>query len=229
MSDADRPADPVMPTPIDELPAAILADPAKSKKRAAKPVQPAPLPAVAAVAPAAAVADPVPPAAQAPAPTQEEPVMDTVTTVETAANAGADTATQAGEALFGEMNARAKGAMEKGAKMIEELNAFGKGNIEAMVESSKIAAKGLETMAQDAADYARRSFETTSAQVKTLASAKSPTEFFKLQGDYARQSFDAMVAETSRSTEAMLKLAGEIAQPLSNRMAVAASKMKIAA
>ena len=36
---------------------------------------------------------------------------------------------------------QAKGAMEKSAKMAEDFVAFGKGNIEALVESSKIAAK----------------------------------------------------------------------------------------
>ena len=41
--------------------------------------------------------------------------------------------------------------------------------------------------------------------------------------------FDAMVQQTSRNTEAMLKLAGEVVQPLSNRAALAAEKLKIAA
>ena len=54
-------------------------------------------------------------------------------------------------------------------------------------------------------------------------------EFAKLQGDFTRQSFDAMVAHGSRSAEAMLKLAGEIAQPFSSRLAVAADKFKVAA
>ena len=62
------------------------------------------------------------------------------TTIENAAS----TATDQGKAVFGEMNDRAKGAMEKGARLFEDANAFGKGNIEAMVESSKIAARSSE-------------------------------------------------------------------------------------
>ncbi len=132
-------------------------------------------------------------------------------------------------AMFADVGDRAKGAMEQSAKMVEEINAFGKGNVEAVVESGKIAARGIETMGQDSAAYARRSFEGATAAIRTLASVKSPTEFMKLQSDYARSMFDAMIAETSRSTEAMLKLAGEVAQPISNRMAIAADKMKVAA
>ncbi len=79
------------------------------------------------------------------------------------------------------------------------------------------------------ADYAKRSFETASQTLQTLSSVKSPTEFMKLQSDFARSAFDSMVTETSRSTEHLMKLAGEIAQPISNRFAVAAEKLKTVA
>ena len=137
------------------------------------------------------------------------------------------TMTDKTQAMFA--GADAKGAMEKGQKMFDEMNSFSKGNIEAIVESTKIAAKGFETFGQDVAAYAKKSFEEASTAAKTLASVKSPTEFMKLQSDYVRRAFDMMVAETSRSTEAMLKLAGEVAQPISNRVAIAAEKVKIAA
>ncbi len=64
--------------------------------------------------------------------------------------------------------------------------AFNKENLEAVVESSKIAAKGAETLGQGAADYAKRSFEQVSQVMQTLSSVKSPTEFMKLQSDFAR-------------------------------------------
>ena len=41
--------------------------------------------------------------------------------------------------------------------------------------------------------------------------------------------FDTLVAETSKSTEMLLKLANDVAQPLSNRAAIAVDKMKVAA
>jgi phasin family protein len=126
-----------------------------------------------------------------------------------------------------EYTEQAKGAMEKSAKMAEDFVAFGKGNIEALVESSKIAAKNVEALGQEAAEYAKTSFESATEAAKTLAAAKSPTEFMKLQGDYARTAFDTMIAEGSRSTERMLKMFGEFAQPISNRVAVATDKMKV--
>lgn len=130
------------------------------------------------------------------------------------------------QALFGEVSERAKGAYEKSVKLTEELSEFQKGNVEAFVESSKLAAKGAESLGQEAADYARKSFENSTAALKTFATAKSPSELFKLQSDYMKSSFDAAVAESSKVTEAWLKMAGEVTQPLSNRFAVAVEKAK---
>jgi phasin family protein len=147
----------------------------------------------------------------------EEPTMDTT---ETAASTGA---------MFSDLSARAKGAMDKGTQMFAEMTEFNKGTAEAVVESSRIAARGMESMGQDAAAYAKTSFEAATSAMRELASVKSPTEFMRLQADFARKAFDAMVAQTSRSTETTLKLAGEVAQPISTRMAIAAERMKVPA
>ena len=138
-------------------------------------------------------------------------------------------AAEKAQTLFAEANERAKAAVEKGTKLFEEANEFSKGNIEALVESGKIAAKGFETLGQDAAEYSRKQFEGATAALKSLSTVKSPTDFFKLHSDYVRSSFDSIVAQTSKNTEAVLKLAGEVAQPISNRVALAAEKAKIAA
>lgn len=140
-----------------------------------------------------------------------------------------ETMTEKAKSAFTEASERAKAQMEKGTRAFEDVAAFNKGNIEAIVESSKIAAKGFEKMGQGAAEYAKASYEHATGTLKSMSSVKSPTELFKLQSDFARSSFDAFVAEASRSTEAVLKLAGEIAQPISNRVTIAAEKIKVSA
>lgn len=130
------------------------------------------------------------------------------------------------QAAFGDVNERAKSAVEKSTRLVEELTDLTKGNVEALVASSKLAAKGAETLGQDAADYGRRSFEEASAALKSLAEAKSPTDFFKLQSDFARSAFDSFVAESAKTSEAVIKLAGEVAEPITGRYAVAAERVK---
>ena len=97
-------------------------------------------------------------------------------------------ATVKGEALIADLTTRAKAAMEKGTKAFEQMNEFNKGNVEALVESSKIAAKGFETLGQGYAEYARKQFEGITATIKSFAGVKSPTEFFKLHSEFVRVS-----------------------------------------
>jgi phasin family protein len=131
--------------------------------------------------------------------------------------------------MFTEMNDRAKAAMEKSAKVGEELTEFTKGNVEALVASAKTAAKGAETLGQEVADYGKKSFESATTAMKSMATVKSPTELFQLQSEFAKSSFDGAVAEASKLSEAWLKLAGDVFQPLSSRYAIAAEKIKAAA
>ncbi|MCW3846324.1 phasin family protein [Sphingomonas sp. LB-2] len=169
-----------------------------------------------------------------------EPVLETATAVAAPEAATAtvkeakimetiETNVAKAQAFFADFNDRAKAAVEKSTVLIAEANEFAKGNLEAVVESSKIAAKGLESFGQDAAEYSRKSFETATAALKGMSAVKSPTELFKLQSDFFKTSFDSYVAEASKNTEALIKLAGDAAQPLSNRVAVAAEKAKLAA
>jgi phasin family protein len=212
--------------PVEHPLAALVEAEAVIDAEAPVAIEPAPVTQPEVAAPEPILAPVFTPTAAVPADSPKESIMATTienVTDQTAAN------TDKAQAFFTDASERAKGAVAKSSKLFEEATAFGKGNVEALVESSKIAAKGLETMGQDVAEYSRKQFEEASAAFKTLASVKSPTEFMKLQSDFMRSAFDSMVAETSRSTETVMKLAGEVAQPISNRLAIAADKMKTAA
>jgi phasin family protein len=129
-------------------------------------------------------------------------------------------------AAFGDVNERSREAMQKSARLVEEMTDLTKGNVEAIVASSKVAARGVEQLGQEAADFSRRSFEQASATLKSFTEVRSPTDFFKLQSDYARSAFDNMVSESSKMSEAVIKLAGEVAEPITSRVAVAADRVK---
>ncbi len=153
---------------------------------------------------------------------------DTVTKVqETAQKMTADATARATEA-FGDVSARAKTAMEKGSKGLEEMVEFSKGNLEAVVASGRVAAKGVQDIAKYSAEYGRKSIEDANATAKKFASVKSPTEFFALQSEVAKSNLDAFVGEASKFTEGYMKLMGEIMQPMQNRYAVAVDKVKTA-
>ena len=217
-------AAPAMPlTDIAAAPLATIPDPAPvtiapaEAETVVEPVDPV----AESVVPAAVTVEPVAPAITPIVITQKDSIMDV--------NNAAAATTEKTQAFFADASDRTRGAVEKSTKFFQEVTEFSKGNVEAIVESSKIAARGFETMGQDAAAYAKTSFESASEAMRTMATLKSPTEFMKFQADYVRSMFDSMVAHTSRGTEASLKLAGDVAQPISNRVAVAAEKMKVVA
>jgi hypothetical protein len=130
------------------------------------------------------------------------------------------------QAAFGDVNQRAKTGMEKSAKIVEEMTELTRGNVEALVASSKVAARGVETMTQEVADFGRRSFEQASTTLKSFTEVKSATDFFRLQSEFARSQFDAMIAESSKLSETMIKLAGDMFEPITSRYSVAAERVK---
>jgi hypothetical protein len=133
------------------------------------------------------------------------------------------------QSYFAEFQTKAKEAYEKSTGTFGDVNEFAKGNVEAMVESGKILASGLQEMSTGFVTESRSAFDAMTAEVKELATAKSPTEFLSLQSALARKNFDAAVAQASKSTEAMLKLANEVVSPISGRVTMAVEKVGKAA
>jgi phasin family protein len=146
-----------------------------------------------------------------------------------AAKAQTQTAIDQGKAALEQAATRAREAMDKGVKSMEELNEFNRGNVEAFVQAGKAAAQGFEKLAQGAVEFSKKSLEEGTAAVRTLSAAKTPNEFFAAHNEYAKSYFDNLVAEMSRVTETSLKIVGEVFEPLSNRAALAADKIKTAA
>lgn len=167
------------------------------------------------------------PKAVAPAPAQGLKIMnDTIEQVQATVKNAALEAGEKASTMLKDLSARAKEAMAKSGDFAKDAVEFNKANVEALVESGKIAAKNAQSVAEHVADLGRKNFEATTAHVKAASALKSPTELFKLQGDFARGQFESAVAEMSKSTEMYMKLAGEMFQPLQNRYAVAVEKAK---
>jgi phasin family protein len=127
--------------------------------------------------------------------------------------------------LVAEAGERSQQIAAKSQKAAEELTELAKANVEAFVEASRIYAGGAKALGQDVIASGRDGIEQASDAVKTLAEAKSPTEFFQIQSELARASFDRFVAETSKLTERVVKLAGEAVEPLQTRASLNAERI----
>jgi len=125
-----------------------------------------------------------------------------------------------------EAQAKAKAAFEKSTAMVGEFGDFAKGNVEAVMESGKILADGMQGLGSELVAEGRSTFETITGDIKELAAAKSPTDFFKIQSEMMRKNFDSAVAYGSKNSEAMLKLVSDAMAPISGRVNLAMEKVR---
>ena len=119
--------------------------------------------------------------------------------------------------LFADANERGQDLVKRSQKVAEELADLARANVEAVVEAGRVASEGARSIGQNVVASSRDGVEKAADAIRSLAEAKSPTEYLQLQSDFARASFDRAVAESSRLTESLVKLAGEAFQPLSSR------------
>ena len=128
------------------------------------------------------------------------------------------------QSLFTDANQRSQDLAQRSQKVAGELADLARANVEAVVEAGRVASEGARSIGQEAVSSSRSSFEQAADAIRSLAEAKSPTEYLQLQGEFARATFDRAVSESSRLTESLVKLAGEAFQPLSNRASANAER-----
>jgi phasin family protein len=110
-----------------------------------------------------------------------------------------------------------------GGKMqtqVQDMMAIAKGNYEAALASTAAAKKGFETLSKVAADFTKTTVADAQANMKTMSAVKTPKEFFDVQTSVMKSSYEKFVGEMSKFTELYMKVAGDVAAPMSNRAAI---------
>ena len=102
--------------------------------------------------------------------------------------------------------------------------AFSQGNLEAFIKATQIYATGFQTLTKHLATSNKTSLDESVAFTKSLMGVKSVKEAVELQSGFARTSIEKAVAETSKITDASVKLTEEALAPLTARMTMAVEK-----
>ncbi|MCG5239989.1 phasin family protein [Azospirillum doebereinerae] len=116
-------------------------------------------------------------------------------------------------------------ASAKILKSYDELSVLTKGNVDAVVKSSTIVAKGAEEAGKQVAAFTQSSLEKSVSTGKALLAVKTIQELIELQNAYTKASFDAFVAESTKLQELSVKIANEALAPLSERVNLAVGKL----
>ncbi len=131
--------------------------------------------------------------------------------------------------VLADAQAKAKLALAKGSAVLSEASTFTKGNVDAVVESGKILATGIQGLGKEYVAEGKSAYETLTADVKEFTKVKSPTEFVSLQTKVMRRNVDHAFSLGSKNSEAMFKLMSDVVAPLSARTSLVVAKLKKAA
>lgn len=104
-------------------------------------------------------------------------------------------------------------------KSFEEFQSFGKDGFEAYVASSTAMTKGLQTIAQEAAEFSRKSFEKGTAAFEKATAAKSFDKVLEVQQSFAKESYETLVSQMTKFNEIYMNAAKEAYKPFEASMA----------
>jgi phasin family protein len=106
-------------------------------------------------------------------------------------------------------------------KNIEDLQAFSKDQLESAQATATALTKGVQQIAAEATDFSKKSLETQTAFVEKLFGAKTLDTAIQIQQDYAKSSYETLVAQATKFGELYTSLAKEAFKPVEAAVAKA--------
>ncbi|WP_376958435.1 phasin family protein [Azospirillum sp. A26] len=128
------------------------------------------------------------------------------------------TAKQNLEGLVKAQQEQIEKASAKVLKSYDELTVLTKENVDALVKSGTVVAKGAEEAGKQVAAFTQSSLEKSVSNAKALMAVKTIQELVELQKAYTKASLDAFVSESTKLQELTVKVANEALAPLNARV-----------
>jgi hypothetical protein len=95
----------------------------------------------------------------------------------------------------------------------EDMNKAGKDMMDNGMKAASTLATGLQSVAGEAAEYSKKSYEHGTKAVEQLMAVKSIDKAFEVQAEYAKTAYEAFVAQTTKMTEMMTAMAKDAYKP----------------
>jgi len=102
-------------------------------------------------------------------------------------------------------------------KSFEDFQTFGKDGLEAYVASATAMTKGFQAIAQEAAEFSRKSFEKNSQAFEQAVAAKSFDKVVELQQAFAKDAYESFVGEVDKIGEIYAAAAKEAYKPFESK------------
>lgn len=108
--------------------------------------------------------------------------------------------------------------MKTAAAQIEKATAMGKENVEAVVQSTTIVAKGCEELSKNLWGWMQSMTEQSMATSKQALAVKTMRELVELQTSYLRNLVDQSMTETTKMSEIGARVANQAMEPINRRV-----------
>lgn len=102
---------------------------------------------------------------------------------------------------------------------LDNIQKLSKDNAEAAMKSLGVITKGVQSAAVEVADYAKRSFEQSSATIEKLVGARTVESALQIQGEYVRTAYEGFVAQATKMGELATTVAKEALAPVEGLVA----------
>lgn len=103
----------------------------------------------------------------------------------------------------------------------EDAGKFGKEAMDNGLKSLAAVTKGFQSIATVTADYSKTNFEKGAAAVEQLAQSKSLEKAIEVQSNYAKEAYEAFVAQVTKLGELYADVAKEAYKPFETALAKA--------
>jgi phasin family protein len=109
-------------------------------------------------------------------------------------------------------------------KTFEDFQSYGKENVDAYVASAQALTKGFQAIAAETADYTRKAFEKSSEAFEKAVQSKSLEKAVEVQQAFAKDAYEAFVAQSSKVGELWSAAARDAYKPFESKLAQFAVK-----
>lgn len=104
-------------------------------------------------------------------------------------------------------------------QQFETIQKASKENVDAALKAFGATSKGVQTIAVEATDYAKKSFEAGTATLEKLAGVKTLDKAMEIQADYIKTAFEGAVAQATKMGELYTALAKDAYKPFEGLVA----------
>ena len=98
-------------------------------------------------------------------------------------------------------------------QQFETIQKASKENVDAALKAFGATSKGVQALAVEATDYAKKSFEAGTAAIEKLAGVKTFDKAIEIQTDYVKTAFEGYVAQVTKIGELYAAIAKDAYKP----------------